>query len=244
MEVLHDLVGYADRYIFEDTDGFSFSLDSVLLARFVSLRLTDRKILDLGTGTAPIPLILSFRTSAHITGVEIQKTSADLAKKSVRYNHLEDQIDIIEMDMKDYVGQVLAESFDVITVNPPYFKYSSSSITNLSKAKMIARHEVTITLEEIVEIASKLLRHHGVLAMVHRADRLIDVLELYRAYHIEPKRIQFVFPKMGKDANMILIEGKKNGSSSVKIEPSLYVHNEDGSYTDEVKAFFEWRKSL
>ena len=241
MEVLHDLVGYSDRKIFEDTEGFSFSLDSVLLARFVSLRLTDKNILDLGTGTAPIPLILSVRSHAHITGVELQKRSADLAKRSVKYNHLEAQIDIVQMDMKDYVEQVLPETFDVITVNPPYFKYDASSITNVSYSKMIARHEVAITLEEIVCIASKLLRHHGCLAMVHRADRLLDVLEVYRRYHIEPKRIQFVFPKMGRDANMILIEGKKNGSSGVKIEEPLYVHNEDDSYTDMVKAFFEWR---
>jgi len=242
MEVLHDLIGYKDLKIYEDTESFSFSLDSVLLARFVSIRISDKKILDLGTGTAPIPLILSYRTKALITGVEIQEKIANLAKRTIKYNHLEDQIKIIQNDMKEFGKITERESFDVITINPPYFKYKDSSIVNASSSKTIARHEILITLEEIFQVASKLLKKNGTFAMVHRAERLLDILNLYRKYNIEPKRMRFVYPKIGKDANMILIEGKKNSlPGNLKVESPLYVHDDNNLYTDMVKQYFEWK---
>lgn len=225
-------------YIMQDTDMFNFSLDSVLLPNFVTINKSVQNILDIGCGNGPIPLILSIKTDAHITGVEIQKEVYALAQESVKINNLENRINIINADINELYKELETESFDVITCNPPYFKISENSNKNESKYKTIARHEVKLNLEDIMKISRKLLKNNGVLGIVHRPERLIDIIELMRKYNIEPKKIRLVYPKKDKDANILLIEGTKNGKPGIKIQPPLYSHEEDGSYTLEVQEFF------
>ena len=239
MEVLNDLVGYKNLKIYQNTDWFSFSLDSVLLANFVTLNKNIDLIMDLGCGNAPIPLILSTKTNAKVIGVEIQKDSYDLAKKSVSYNHLENKIELINMDMKELKKIYPSDSIDVITCNPPYFKYLETSNLNEDIHKVIARHEKMITLEEIVSLAKYLLKNNGVFAMVHRTDRLIEMIHLFKKYGLEVKKLRFVYPKVNTESNMVLIEGRKSGKVGLKLLPPLYAHYEDGSYTEEVLKMFE-----
>ncbi len=239
MKVKNYLLGYKNLFIFQDTSMFNFSLDSVLLPNFITIPKGCKKILDIGCGNAPIPLILSTKTSCNIIGVEIQKEVADLAKESVSYNHLENRIEIIEGDINEVMHTFLDNSFNVITCNPPYFKYKESSNVNKSDYKTIARHEVTLTLEQIISISSRLLTHNGVLGLVHRPERLIDVIEMMRKYHIEPKKIELVYPHEDEEANILLIEGRKMGHPGLKILPPMISHTEEGEYTEVIKKYFE-----
>ncbi len=235
------LLGYDNMYIYQDDEMFNFSLDSVLLANFVTLNKKSTKIMDIGCGNAPIPLIMSTRTKASITGVEIQKEVYDLAKKSVKVNNLDDQIEIINRDINDLYNELESDSFDVITCNPPYFKYSESSNINDSKYKVIARHELMLDISRLLKISKKLLKNNGILAIVHRPERLLDILLEMKENNIEPKRIQLVYPSKDKEANILLIEGAKNGNPGLKILPPIYAHDEDGNYTEQVKRYFEKR---
>ena len=162
-----------------------------------------------------------------------------MARKSVNYNHLEEQIHLLNMDMKELRNIYSSDSVDVITCNPPYFKYLETSNLNEDIHKVIARHEKVITLEEIISLAQYLLKNHGVLAMVHRTDRFIEIIHLFEKYGLEVKKIRFIYPKMGMESNMVLIEGRKSGKVGLKLLSPLYVHHEDGSYTDEVLKMFE-----
>ncbi len=233
------LLGYEDMYIFQDTDYFNFSLDSVLLTNFVTINKKIKNILDIGCGNAPIPLILSRKTDAHITGVEIQKESYELATESVSINNKDEQITIINDDIKNYYKETESDSFDVITCNPPFFKYNSTSNLNQNDIKSLARHEISLNLDDIFMISKKLLKNNGVIAVVHRPERLVEIIDSMKKNNIEPKRVRFVYPKKDKDANILLIEGVKNGNPGLKILPPLYSHNDDGSYTDEIKSYFE-----
>lgn len=239
MEVIHDLVGYQDMKIVQNTDWFSFSLDSVLLARFVQIRYRDKEILDLGCGNAPIPLILSTRTKAHITGIELQKDIYDLAVRSVAINHLDKQISIQCMNMCHLLDYYSCDTFDVVTMNPPYFKYKEDSPTNDDMHKTIARHEKEMTLEEVLPLIYQVLKNNGTFAMVHRTERLIEILDLLRKNHLEPKRIQFIYPKKEENSNLFLIEASKNGKSGVKLLAPLYIHTEDGTYQEGVLKLFQ-----
>lgn len=239
MEVINYLLGYKNLKIYQDTEMFNFSLDSVLLPNFVTLNKNISKILDIGCGNAVIPIILSTKTSARITGVEIQKEVADLALKSVEYNNLSDQIQIVNDDIKEYYNSVETEIFDVITCNPPYFKVSETSNFNLNDFKTIARHEVKLNIDEIMKISKKLLKNNGNIAIVHRPERLIEIIEAMKKNGIEPKKIQYVYPKINKEANILLIEGVKNGKPGVKILEPLYSHEENGNYTEQIKKYFE-----
>lgn len=239
MEVLNDLLGYHDLKIFQNTDWFSFSLDSVLLPNFVTINKNVKNILDLGCGNAPIPLILSTKTDAHIVGVEIQKDSYDMALKSVKYNNLENQIELLNIDMKNIKSIYQGDSFDVVTCNPPYFKYLKTSNLNDDEHKVIARHEKMITLEEVLSISKYLLKNNGVLAIVHRTERLVEIFNLFQKYGLEVKKVRLIYPKKNSESNMVLVEGRKNGNPGLKILPPLYVHEEDGNYTSEVTNMFE-----
>ena len=235
------LLGYKDMYIMQDTEMFNFSLDSVLLPNFVTLNKKINKIMDIGCGNAPIPLILSTLTTAKIIGVEIQKKSYDLAVESVKINDLEDRIEIINQDINELYKTLESDSLDVITCNPPYFKVSENSNFNDSSYKTIARHEIMLDLPRLFKIAKKLLKNNGNIAVVHRPERLIDIIEEMRKNNIEPKRVQFVHPKKDSEANILLIEGTKNGKPGIKILPPLYSHKEDGNYTNEISKYFEKR---
>ena len=232
MEVLNDILGYKNRKIYQDTDCFSFSLDSVMLANFATVRLRDKKIADLGCGNGVIPLILSLRCDKEIIGVEIQEKLANMAKKSVSYNCLDSQIKIINQNMKDFAYGNYFESFDLITCNPPYFKINKKNYFNDSYEKMIARHEVEINLSDLLIVARKLLKNNGNFAIVHRPERLMEILFEFKKKSIEPKRIQFVYEKVSKGSTLVLIEGQKNGKEGLKIESPIVMYNDDGCMTD------------
>ena len=235
------LLGYEDMYIMQDNEMFNFSLDSVLLPNFVTLNKKIDKVMDIGCGNAPIPLILSTLTSAKIYGVEIQEKAYELAKESVEINNLTNNIEIINADINEFYKNIESDSFDVITCNPPYFKVNENSNFNISEYKTIARHEIMLDLERLFKIAKKLLKNNVNIAIVHRPERLSDIILEMKKNNIEPKRIQFVHPKKNADANILLIEGTKNGKPGIKILPPLFSHNEDGEYTDEIKKYFEKR---
>lgn len=239
MEEINRLLNYKDLKIVQNTDWFKFSIDSVLLSNFVKITKNTTNIIDFCTGNAPIPLILSTKTRANITGVEIQKDVYNLAKKSIEINNLQDRIEILNMDVKDIAQKYESDSFDLITCNPPYFKLKESSIINDNDIKSVARHEIYINLDDIFKVARKILKNNGTIAIVHRTDRLIDIIDCMKKNNIEPKRLQLVYPKFNKESNIVLIEGAKNGKSSLKVLPPIYVHDEDGNYLEEIKKMFE-----
>ena len=239
MEIVNRLLNYKDLKIIQNTDWFAFSLDSVLLANFVTINKNTKNIIDLCTGNAPIPIILSTKTNASITGVELQEEIYDLAKKSIDINNLQDKITILNMDVNDLIKKYETDTFDVITCNPPYFKVKETSNLNDSRIKMIARHEIYLELDEIFSLSKKLLKNNGIISIVHRPERLIEIIESMRKNNIEPKKIRFVYPKRNSECNILLIEGAKNGNPGLKIMPPLYVHDENGNYLDEIQEMFQ-----
>ena len=239
MKVLNDLVGYENLKIYQEENWFRFSLESVLLPNFVTINLKDKNIIDLCTGNAPIPLILSLRTKARIYGIEIQKDIYNLGMDSVLYNKLEDQITLINDDVNNLKDHFPNEYFDIITVNPPYFKYSDTSNVNADNHKTVARHEKDLNLEEIVKISRYLLKNNGRLAMVHRTERLIEILFTLKNNGLVPKKMQFIYPNDNKESKLFMVEAVKNGNDTLKLLPPLYVHNEDGSYKEEILKIFK-----
>ncbi len=239
MEVLNDLVNYSGLKIYQNTDWFLFSLDSVLLPNFVTLNKNIKTVMDLGTGNAPIPLILSTKTNAKIIGIEVQKDLYELAKKNIQYNHLEEKIEIYNLNIKNLKEHFSPDSMDVITCNPPYFKITEQSNLNEDIHKVIARHEKMVTLEDVIQISKYLLKNNGVMALVHRTDRFLDILRLCSQYGMEVKKIRFIYPKFQTESNMILVEARKNGGTGLKVLPPLYVHEENGNYTKEVLQMFQ-----
>lgn len=233
-EEIHYLLSPEQQKIVQKKDCFSFSLDSVLLPNFVTVHLRTKEILDIGCGNAPIPLILSERTKAHITGVEIQEEAYKMAQKSVKLNGKENQIDLIHDDIRHYAEGINHEIYDVITCNPPYFSYQDSSIVSKTNEKTIARHDKTLKLEDILKLSRKLLKNNGILALVQRPEKLVDIIYLMRKNNIEPKRILFICPKKGRNANILLIEGTKNGKPGLKILDPIYSHTENNEYTEEL----------
>lgn len=238
MTVENYLIGYKDLKIIQDPDMFNFSLDSVLLPNFVTINSKIKRILDIGCGNAPMPLILSTKTEAKIIGVEYQKEIYNQAKKSVSLNNLDNQIEIVNADIKEYYKELESDTFDIIISNPPYFKVTENSHLNKNDYKTIARHEINLDYKDVMKVSKKLLKNDGVLAMVHRPERLIDIILEMRSNNIEPKKMRLVYPGIDKKANILLIEGSKNGKPGLSIMPPLYSHNSDGSYTEEIQKYF------
>jgi tRNA1(Val) A37 N6-methylase TrmN6 len=224
-----------DMKIIQSPSVFNFSLDAVLLSRFVWLPIQKGNILDLCTGNGVIPLLMSTRTKGQITGVEIQERIYDMGRRSVQYNKLDDRIHLIHGDIKEMPKVLGYNKFDVVTCNPPYFQTPKESERNPNKHLAIARHEILCTLEDVVRVSSQLVKQGGKIAFVHRPGRLLDIVTLMRAYKVEPKRLQFVYPKAGKEANMLLIEGIKDGNPDLKILPPLVVYEENDEYTKEMR---------
>lgn len=237
MEVINDLLNYNNLKIVQNPNWFNFSLDSVLLANFVKVN-NKQKIIDFCSGNAPVPLFLSTKTKSKITGVELQKPVFDLAVKSIKLNKLEDQIQMINKDVKELSKLYETDTFDLITCNPPYFKYENNDNINNEEIKAIARHEIKLNLEDIFKCAKKILKNNGKIAIVHKTDRLIDIIFYMKNNNIEPKRIQFIYPFLESRSNLVIIEGAKNAKPGLIVEKSIVVHNNDGSYTDEVKNIF------
>ncbi len=239
MKVTNYLLGYKNLKIVQDNEMFNFSLDSVLLPNFVTINKNISKILDIGCGNAPIPLILSTKTKAEILGVEIQKSVYELACESIMINNKQDQIKIINQDINDFYKNEETDTYDIITCNPPFFKYIETSNINKNDYKTIARHEVTLNISQLFTIAKKLLKNNGVIAIVHRPERFVEIIEEMKKNNIEPKRVQFIYPKIDMEANIMLIEGTKNGKPGLKIMPPLYTHEKNGEYTETIKKYFE-----
>ncbi len=232
-EKIDDLMRNGYRII-QDPKRFCFGIDAVLLSGFAKV-LPGETVLDLGTGTGILPILLEAKTKGeHFTGLEIQEESADMARRSVLLNHLEDKISIVTGDICDASEQFGASSFSVITVNPPYI-ISSHGLTNGSDAKTIARHEVLCTLKDILRESAKILPHHGRFYMVHRPFRLAEILSEMRAFGIEPKRLRFVHPFADREPVLILVEGLRGGKSGMAVEAPLIIHEADGTYTQEMQ---------
>ncbi len=212
---------------------FCFGMDAVLLANFARVK-KNEKVLDLGTGTGIIPILMSAKTEGeYFRALEIQEESADMARRSVLHNHLEDRIEIVTGDIKEAAGIFGPVSFDVITTNPPYM-IGQHGIANSSDSKAIARHEVLCTLDDILRESAKMLGFRGRFYMVHRPFRLAEILSKMVAAGIEPKRMRFVHPFIDKEPNMVLIEGMRGGNSRMTIEPPLIVYKAPGVYSDEL----------
>ncbi|WP_203364440.1 tRNA1(Val) (adenine(37)-N6)-methyltransferase [Bacillus sp. REN10] len=214
---------------------FAFSLDAVLLARFASVPLKRGSIIDLCSGNGIIPLLMSAKTKVPITGVEIQERLYDMAIRSIEYNELQEQITMVHGDLKEAPSMLGREKHSLVTCNPPYFLSSAREIINENEHLAIARHEICCTLEDCIRASSQLLKQGGKAAFVHRPGRLLDLVTLMRKHRLEPKRLRFVYPRQGKEANTVLIEGLKDGAPDIKILPPLYVYNQQGEYTEEVR---------
>lgn len=238
MKVKNSLLNF-NKVIYQDDDWFKLSMDSVLLANFVTINKGVKKIIDFATGNAPIPMLLTYRTNTMIYGIEYQKCIYDLGVASVKENRLEEQIKLINDDVRNIKKLFGSECFDVVTCNPPYFKKSDSSHLNDNEVKAIARHEINLNLEDVVKSASYILKNRGVFAMVHRTERMIEIIEMMKKYRLEPKRIQFIYPKKGKNSDLFLIEGVKNGNVGLKLLSPIVLHEEgNDEYTEEIKKLF------
>ena len=220
--------------IIQSPSVFSFSLDAVLLARFSYLPVHRGKVVDLCSGNGIIPLLLSARTKVEITGIEIQDRLLDMAERSIAYNHLEEQVSMKLGDVKEIDKLLHHSHYDVVTCNPPYFETPPGNKKNDNEHYAIARHEILCSLEDTIKAASYLLKQGGKASFVHRPSRLMDILSLMRKHRLEPKRLRFVYPKPGKEANTILVEGIKDGKPDLKVLPPLYVYNEKSEYSMEV----------
>ena len=220
--------------IIQNEKGFCFGMDSVLLSDFAKNMKNNSTVLDLGTGTGIIPILLCGKTNLKkVVGIEIQQDVANMAKRSSQLNNLQDRFEVVNTNIIDLKNIYEKQSFDVIVTNPPY-KKENTGITNENEAKLISRHETTANLEDFISISKDLLKDKGEFYMVHRPERLVDILSLMRKYKIEAKILKFVSPNKNKEPNLILIKGIKNANSFLRVEKNLYVYNEDGKYTNEI----------
>ncbi len=234
-ERLDYLLSEEDMRIIQSPTIFAFSLDAVLLSKFAYVPIKKGNILDLCTGNGVIPLLLSRRSKAKITGVEIQNRLHDMALRNVELNKLNEQIQMVKGDLRDMPERLGHGTYDVVTCNPPYFQTQTKEGRNLNDYQAIARHEIYGNLEDVVKSCSKLVRPGGKVALVHRPGRLVDLITYFRKYRLEPKRIQLVYPKFGREANTLLIEGTRDGKADTRILPPLYVYNEEDEYTEELQ---------
>lgn len=219
--------------IIQNPEKFCFGMDAVLLSGFAKAKAGDR-VLDMGTGTGIIPILMEAKTeAAHLTGLEVQEESADMAKRSVALNGLTDKIEIVIGDIKEADQIFKSASFDVITCNPPYM-IGQHGLQNPDEPKAIARHEILCTLEDVVSKAAKLLKPGGHFYMVHRPFRLAEIITLMTSYKLEPKRMQLVYPYVDKEPNMVLIEGVRGGKPRMTVEKPLIVYKAPGEYMPEI----------
>lgn len=223
-------------HIIQSREVFSFSMDAVLLAKFANIPHYG-KIADLCSGNAVIPLLLSARTKAHIHAVEIQPRLADMARRSVAINELEEKITVVEGDLRIFPQEAGQGAFDYVTVNPPYMPGNTGDQNDNIHFAM-ARHELNGTLDQIVEASARLLRTGGKMAMVHRPERLMDIMMSLRNWRLEPKRLRFIHPYAGAEANMVLIEAIRGGKPAVKILPPLVVYNKERKYEQEIMELY------
>ncbi|MFA7561116.1 MAG: tRNA1(Val) (adenine(37)-N6)-methyltransferase [Candidatus Izemoplasmatales bacterium] len=238
-EYLHDLLAYDGLKIYQTENDFRFSLDSLLLGDFVEIKLRTKKIIELGCGTGAVLLYLSLKTKAELIGVDIQNDSLNLAKKSIDYNDLDQQISLINHDVKKLTEIFKPSQFDIVVSNPPFFKFDDSSFINQKSSLSLSRHEIDLTFNDVVEATKKILKTNGRFTFIHRADRLEDIIASLSKNDFAVKRMKFVFTKQNKPAMMVLIEASNNGKSGgLKVLPPLYVYDENGDYTEKIKSIF------
>ena len=219
--------------IIQHPDKFCFGMDAVLLSEFATVN-EGEKALDLGTGTGILPILLEAKNAGeHYTGLEIQPESAEMARRSVLYNDLQDRIDIIEGDIKEASKIFGKASMEVVTSNPPYMT-NHHGLKNPNDAKAIARHELLCSLDDVVRESAAVLKPKGRCYFVHRPSRLVEIFEAMRKYRIEPKRMRLVYPYVNKEPNMVLIEGVRGGRPQLTVESPLIVYDAPGKYTDEI----------
>jgi len=229
-----DDLEFKDLKIIQNKNEFCFGMDSILLSDFSKEIKEKSKVLDLGTGTGILPILLSGKTiNTEFFGIEIQEKMAEMATRSVKLNKLEKRIKIINDDIKNLNNIFEKNSFDDVITNPPYKKINSG-LQNKNEGKLISRHEIKCNLEDIIIAVKNMLKDKGTLYMVHRPERIVDICELLRKYKIEPKKIRFVYPKIEEDANLVLIKAVKNANKFLKIEKPLIVYNENGEYSEEI----------
>ena len=229
-----DDLEFEDLKIIQNTKGFCFGIDSVLLSDFAKNIKKNSTIVDLGTGTGIISILLSKKTEAKkIYGIELQEEVCDMASRSVLLNNLQDKIEIINKNIKNISYTLGINVCDVVVTNPPYKKYGTG-LLNENDSKIISRHEKECTLEDVIKQSFKILKDKGLFYMVHRPDRLVDIIYLMRKYKIEPKEIRIVYSNVKSKAVLVLIKGIKNAGEELKVLSPLYIYNEDGTYTDEV----------
>lgn len=229
-----DDLEYKGLKIIQNKNGFCFGMDSILLSDFAKNIKKGSKVLDLGTGTGIISTLLCGKTNLQkIIGVEVQEQVAEMAKRSVKLNNLEERFEIVNANILELKNIYKNQSFDVIVTNPPY-KKENTGIVNENEAKYISRHEITANLEDFIKISKDLLKDKGEFYMVHRPERLVDIITTMRKYKIEPKILQFVSPNENKEPNLILIKGIKNAKPFIKVEKNLIVYDQNGNYTDEI----------
>lgn len=223
--------------IIQDTGRFCFGMDAVLLSGFARVK-DGARVLDMGTGTGIIPILLEAKTkAAHLTGLEIQDDSADMARRSVRLNGLEEKIDIVTGDIKEAGSLFDAASFDVVTCNPPYMT-DKHGLTGPNDARAIARHEILCTLEDVVAQAAKLLKPGGSFFMVHRPFRLAEIMVTLHDHKLEPKRMQLVYPYVDREPNMVLIEANRGGRPRMTVEKPLIIFSRPGVYMPEIRDIY------
>ena len=228
-----DDLEFKNLKIIQNKNGFCFGMDSILLTDFAKEIKANSQVIDLGTGTGIIPILLSGKTEyTNFLGVEIQKDVAEMASRSVKINGLENRIKILNENIIHIKKKYRKGSFDVVTTNPPYKKLNTG-ILNENDNKLIARHEITASLEDFIGIASFLLKDFGEFYMVHRPDRLVDIFTIMRENKIEPKKIKFVYPNKNKKTNLILIKGIKGGRPFLEFENNLYIYEDNGEYTKD-----------
>ena len=235
-ETLEDLEREGLKII-QKEKGFRFGVDAVLLSDFAKIRKNDL-VMDFCTGTGVLPILLYGKSQAKgIMGIELQDEFAEMARRSVALNKIEDKVTILQGDIREEKLLKSLPKFNVVTVNPPY-KKENSGIINEKDALTIARHEVSLNLEEVIRGARTVLKDQGRFYMIHRPERLADILTLMRKYRIEPKRLRMVYPNTKKVPTMVLVEGLRDGGEFLKVEAPLYVYNDDGTYSDEIRRIY------
>lgn len=237
-----DDLEYKGLKIIQNKDGFCFGVDSVLLSDYAKKIKKNAKVVDIGTGTGIISILLCAKTNLEkIYGIELQTEVAEMANRSAKLNNLENRFEVINENIKNVFSRLNKYEFDAVVTNPPYKKVNTG-VKSIDKRQLISRHEVECTLEDIIENSSKLLKDLGEFYMVHRAERLVDIMCLLRKYKLEPKNIRFVHSKVEEKPSLILIRAVKGAKEFLKIDKPLIIYREDGEYTDEILEIYDKKR--
>lgn len=237
-----DDLEFKNLKIIQNKNEFCFGMDSILLSDFAKEIKQNSNVLDLGTGTGILPILLSGRIeNTNFFGIEIQEKMAEMASRSIKLNNLENRVKIINEDIKNLNNIFKKNTFDVVITNPPYKKINCG-LKNENEGKLISKHEIKCDLEDIISASKNMLKDKGILYLVHRPERIVDICEILRKYKIEPKKIKLIYPKINKEANLVLIKAVKNANKFLKIERPLVVYNENGEYSNDILKIYNKKR--